>query len=88
MMYILLSSIALQYLHKVFRNHAYLVYIPIDPVVSLGRITITILSHKVDQALIENKDYNKILRMYYLSYRKFYLILKSSRITILLVYLY
>ena len=39
MMYILLSSIALQYLHKVFRNHAYLVYIPIDPVVSLGRIT-------------------------------------------------
>ena len=37
MMYILLSSIALQYLHKVFRNHAYLVYIPIDPVVSLGR---------------------------------------------------
>ena len=52
MMYILLSSIALQYLHKVFRNHAYLVYIPIDPVVSLGRITTHIEVLYIQQGLV------------------------------------
>jgi len=52
MMYILLSSIALQYLHKVFRNHAYLVYIPIDPIVSLRRITIHIEVLYIQQGLV------------------------------------
>ena len=52
MVYILLSSIALQYLHKVFRNHAYLVYIPIDPVVSLRRITTHIEVLYIQQGLV------------------------------------